>query len=176
MSTAVANTPTDEEINAFVAPEVMIGQPVVFYPMAQINSRRPSMGTVIWIGQNNRIVDILEVDQHGKTLVRECVRHVDDPKLKLNEDQRENGAWDFTPHSKAERERWEDMSHHVRAIEGCLLGPTKSDRELLYYYGAKFNIEAYSTLKSDELRVAVLECLYPPKKSKPKSEADDKAE
>lgn len=172
MSTAVANLPTDEEINAFVAPEVLVGQDVVFYPMAHVNSRRPSLGKVIWIGQNNRIINILETDQHGKTLVRECVRHMDDPKLRLNEDQRENGAWDFTPYAKAERARWDDMSRHLRALEECLLGPTKSDRALLYYYGEKFRIEAYSTKKSDELRVEVLECLYPPKDKRKKAETE----
>lgn len=171
---AVAELPTDAEINAFVAPAVLVGQDVVYYPMAHVNSRRPSLGKVIWIGQNSRIVNIHEVDQHGKTLVREAVRHISDPKLKLNEDQREAGAWDFTPYAKAEREKWDDMCRHLRAVEGCLLGPTKSDRELLYYYGEKFGIEAYSTKKSDDLRVEVLECLYPSKKSKPKPE--DKAE
>jgi hypothetical protein len=166
----IAELPTQAEIDAFKAPDVLVGQDVVFYPMAHVNSRRPSLGKVIWIGQNQRIVNILETDQHGKTLVREAVRHIDDPKLKLNEDQRENGAWDFTPYAKAETAKWEDMCRHLRALEGCLLGPTKSDRELLYYYGEKFGIEAYSTKKSDELRVEVLECLYPPKKGKSKTD------
>lgn len=172
---STATLPTQAEIDSFQAPDVLVGQDVVYYPMAHVNSRRPSLGKVIWIGQNRRIVNILEVDQHGKTLVREAVRYIKDPKLQLNEDQREAGAWDFTPYAIAERERWDDMRNWLKAMEGAVLGPTKSDKDLLWYYGKKFNIRAYSTRKSDDLRVAVLRALQG-KTPDPEGDEEPKAE
>lgn len=149
--------PNQQEIDAFKPPRAKQGQSVVFYPSGVRNSRTPSLGVVFY--DNGRIVSLMEVAADGRILIREGVRHIDDPKLRLNETQRENGAWDFSPADMELRARLDDIDAHLKAIEGCLLGPTKSDRELLYYYAAKFDIPAYSTRKSEELRTAVLRCL-----------------
>lgn len=160
--------PTQEQIDSFRPPRAKQGQSVVFWPSGVRNSRTPSLGVVFY--DNGRIVSLMEVALDGRILIREGVRHVDDPKLQLNETQRENGAWDFSPAYLEELEWRKDMDAHMRALEGCLFGPTKSDRELLLYYAAKFEIEDRMTKKSDELRVEVLEHLFPPKRGREKAE------
>lgn len=149
--------PEQAEEQRFVPPDVKVGQDVVYYPMAVRNSRVPSIGKVMH--NNGNVVVLFEVTPTGGTMIRESVRHIDDPKLALNQTQRENGAWDHTESTKAELARYADMDEHLRAMEGCLLGPTKSDRELLLYYGKRFWIPEYQKVKSDDLRIAVLRCL-----------------
>lgn len=152
-----AELPTKEQIDSFQAPEVLIGQPVAYYPLAITNSRAPSMGTVVWVGQNNRIIRIVEVDQHGRTLVREAVRHINDPKLKLNEDQREAGAWDFTPFYKAECAIRDDIEDRIAALEQAMINPDlKSDRQMLLLQAKKLGMRGYSTMRSADLKTAIV--------------------
>lgn len=154
---SVATEPTKAEIDAFVAPKVLVGQPVVYYPMANVNSRKPSMGTAIWTGQNNRIINILEVDHYGRTLVREAVRHVSDPKLKLNDDQREFGAWDYTPFYKHECEIRDDIEERIASLEQAVINPDlKSDRQVLLLTAKKLGMRGYSTMRSADLRQAIV--------------------
>ncbi len=154
---SVAAEPTKAEIDSFVAPEVLVGQDVLYYPMANVNSRKPSMGKIIWTGQNQRIVNILEVDAYGRTLVRECVRYITDPKLKLNEDQREFGAWDYTPFYKRECEIRDDIEERIASVEQALINPDmKSDRQMLLLTAKKLGLRGYSTMRSAELRQAIV--------------------
>lgn len=152
MSDVAMAVPTKAEIDSFVAPDILIGSKVLYYPHAILNSRTPSMGTVIWKGQNGRIITIQEVDFYGRTLIREAVRHVDDPKLRLNEDQREFGAWDFTPFDKADRDWKRQIEKHLKAIDIAFIGPTKSDRELLMFHAARLGLKGYSTKKNEVVR------------------------
>lgn len=144
----------EQKPEPFVPPDVKVGQDVVFLPMATRNSRIPSIGKVIH--NNGNVITLYEVTPTGGSLVRESVRHIDDPKLEMNQAQRENGAWDYTEYTKAEMARTEELTVYLKAIEDCLLGG--SDRELLVYYAKKFKIPAWTKIRSDTLRKAVMKC------------------
>jgi hypothetical protein len=47
----------------------------------------------------------------------DAVRHVDDPKLTLNADQRENGAWDFTDEDKQGLQQRNELTVRVEILE-----------------------------------------------------------
>lgn len=86
MTTATADM---EAINAFEMPEVRRGATVLYYSSG-LRDRHQSIGTVMRVGA--RSVMVKTAEGH----IKEAVRHIDDPKLTLNSDQRESGAWDFT--------------------------------------------------------------------------------
>lgn len=76
-------------INAFEMPDVHRGATVLYYSSG-LRDRHQSIATVIRVGARSLMVKTAEGH------IKEAVRHINDPKLTLNSDQRESGAWDFT--------------------------------------------------------------------------------
>lgn len=82
--------PTQQEIEDYVMPTIHVGSPVLWYPTGLKNSRPP---IVVFVNRAfHRTVNISKIRGGGET----AVRHVSDPKLQLNSEQRQSGAWDFT--------------------------------------------------------------------------------
>jgi hypothetical protein len=79
----------EQEIMDYKMPVVRLGAPVQWF--ANGNAVRDSvLGWVTKVGHRG-------VRIHLCTGVWfDTVRHISDPKLRLSQDQRENGAWDFT--------------------------------------------------------------------------------
>ena len=148
--------PTHEEIEAFKAPKAKFGQPVAYYINGvKDTSRKPELGWVIRTGE--RTIHLYVVSATGGTLVRESVRHIDDPKLQLNADQRESGAWDFTDYDKEQTALRDEMNDRFDAIEKAVVaGPTQCDREVLLFHCKKLGLRGYSKLKSDVLREVLM--------------------
>ena len=95
-------------------PKVAAGTAVIFYP----TGRRDSHVTVAFLVRTSRTgrnVMLKTVDG----LVYDAVRHVSDPKLEINSDHRENGAWDFTDEYKLMRDSYRDVLARVEALEGA---------------------------------------------------------
>lgn len=154
--------PTQMDLDTFKPPRVRFGQPVAHYPKGLRDAnRRPDLGWVIRVME--RYVHLYVVASSGGPMVLECVRHVDDPKLTLNDDQRVNGAWDFTDYDRDMNEWRAEVDEHFVAVEGALIaGPTKSDREVLLFHAKKLGIAGRTKMKSDELREAILKARYTP--------------
>lgn len=76
-------------IDAFEMPHVRPGATVLYHPQG-MRTRHQSVATVIRCNRRGAMVKTAEGH------IREAVRHIDDPKLELNADQRENGAWEHT--------------------------------------------------------------------------------
>jgi len=47
----------------------------------------------------------------------DAVRHLEDPKLRINVEHRENGAWDYTDHYKKELAAREDLGNRLARLE-----------------------------------------------------------
>lgn len=157
---AVTEMPTQQEIDSFQAPTVLFGRLVAFFPNAIRNSRKPSLGWVT--ASNGRITNIFEVTQHGGTLLREGVRHIDDPKLKLNEDQRASGAWDFTEDDKTRAEEDAEFHKRLMALEQSLLAEKgRNDRNFLMGWAKRLELKNYSTQKNEEVLLRIMEATNP---------------
>lgn len=85
------------KIEQFKMPRPTLGSAVLWYPHATL-TERPTVGFVMEVGARNLTVQVQGV-------VYESVRHIRDPKLQLNEHQRENGAWEFPEKSDDGLER-----------------------------------------------------------------------
>ena len=96
-------TPSPEQqsaIDSYKMPAAMKGQSVLWWPHGQRQSGYEEIGHVLRVsGRNLRI-------RLGDGRVMAAVKHADDPKLKVNESQREDGCWDFTDADKY----WRDES------------------------------------------------------------------
>ena len=108
------DAPTNEEIYNFVMPEVVVGTPVTYYPTGMIEGSDVRVGFIIRISRSGRNVVVRTAD--GGHF--ESVRHLDDPKLKLNADHREAGAWDFTAFHKAELVERQEIISRLDRLEG----------------------------------------------------------
>jgi hypothetical protein len=88
---AVAEMPSDlqEQINAFKMPRPRLGENVLWWRHGTTTVGDPEVAFILKIGQRN--VKLRTADG----MIYQTVLHVDDPKLKLNEHQREPGAWQF---------------------------------------------------------------------------------
>jgi len=103
------DAPTNEELHNFIMPEVVVGTPVAYYPTGMIEGSDVRVGFIIRISRSGRNV-VVRTAEGGHF---ESVRHIDDPKLKLNVDHREAGAWDFTAFHKAELVERRDINSRL---------------------------------------------------------------
>ena len=108
-----------ERLEAFKMPRPMLGQQVLWRKHAS-PTEDPEIGFVLKAGARSIRL------QTASGMIVDTVRHMSDPKLQLNEHQRENGAWEF-PESAGLGER-------VAKLESTLdqlAAQVKSFRELL---------------------------------------------
>lgn len=83
-----------QNIDAFTMPKPMRGQSVLFYRNGT-KGGQPEVGFILKVGTRNLMVML------ASGIAQESVRHIDDPRLQLNDAQRACGAWDFTDDWKA---------------------------------------------------------------------------
>jgi len=83
-----------ERIQKYQMPQPHLGAPVIYYQTGVKDRRRAQVGYVLQAGHRN-VTLMLPNGQR-----QDAVRHIEDPKLALNADQRESGAWDFTDEHK----------------------------------------------------------------------------
>ena len=105
--------PTQEEIQTFKMPEVEVGTPVTFYANGLKEGTEPRIGFILRISRSGRNV-VIRTAEGGHY---ESVRHIDDPKLQLNSDHRENGGWDFAEFHKQELKEREEIRARLAALE-----------------------------------------------------------
>ena len=108
------DAPTNEELHNFKMPEVVIGTPVTYYPTGMTEGSDVRVGFIIRVSRSGRNVVVRTAD--GGHF--ESVRHIDDPKLRLNADHREAGAWDFTAFHKAELVERKKIVGRLDKLEG----------------------------------------------------------
>lgn len=106
--------PSQEAIQNFVMPEVKQGMPVRWYPHGEIDGRTPEIGFVVKVGGRSIVL------RTASGMQRDTVRHIDDPKLKLSVQQRENGAWDYTEDYLSQQEYKESVQQQLDNIKKSL--------------------------------------------------------
>ena len=112
---------TDAEIANFTMTKPNVGQSVMWYPSGN-KSRNGEMAFVLEAKHRTILI------QRASGVCMETVRHVDDPKLKLSEDHRESGAWDFTDDDKQKVEhakRLTKLEERMAMLEELLNEPAK---------------------------------------------------
>ena len=116
--------PTQAEIQAFVMPKPARGSSVVWFPGGQ-RTKEFEVGFVTGVGRS--AVQLRLASGYNK----ESVRHADDPRLLLNEHQRENGAWDFTDSDKI-IVSLEKLVHELRdrlaVVEAKIFAPPRAGK------------------------------------------------
>lgn len=103
-------------VGNFVMPKVELGAIVAWYPAGQKTGRRPETGIVTGVSQRTVRVHVFD---RGRF---DAVRHVDDPKLALNPEQRECGAWDYTDERVAVDRRFNEIILRLESLEAKING------------------------------------------------------
>lgn len=85
-----------EKINSFRMPKAPPGIQVLWYRNGIRDKTRVEVAYMLNAGERTASIHAMMT---GRRI--DAVRHVDDPKLLLSNDQRENGAWDFTDDYKS---------------------------------------------------------------------------
>jgi len=109
------SSPTQEQILSFQMPKVEVGTALAFYPAGRPNAHS-TVGFLVRISRTGRNVMLKTVDG----LVYDAVRHVEDPKLEINSDHRENGAWDFTDEHKRLEKNRQELVERIERLELAL--------------------------------------------------------
>jgi hypothetical protein len=113
-------TPEQKDaINAFEMPKPLKGQSVMWWPHGSRQEGYDEIAHVLKV--NGRNVKL----RLGDGRVMQATKHVNDPKLKLNESQREDGCWDFTDADRYWRDEASkltqavaELTKRVTALEG----------------------------------------------------------
>lgn len=84
-----------EQIRAFVMPKILPGDTVLWYCHGLRGAGKPEVVDVLKVSERSICIKTKYSQQ-----VRQPVRHIDDPKLRLSAEQREHGAWDYTERHK----------------------------------------------------------------------------
>ena len=116
------------------------------------------------------------MDHHGGTRIFDRALHIDDPRLRMSADVREEGAWDFTDSDKLDMDWRDETENRLKLLENAVIvTPTDGySRELLRTIAKKSGVVGYSKMSSDELRQRLLEARLieekPPDEKKPGKE------
>ena len=103
--------PSQEAIQNFVMPTIKQGMPVRWYPHGEIDGRTPEIGFAVKVGGRSIVL------RTASGIQRDTVRHIDDPKLKLSVQQRENGAWDYTEDHLAQQELLTELQTQIDSLK-----------------------------------------------------------
>jgi len=121
---------TEQQLQSFKMPSVSVGEYVVWHDNAVVTPH-PALAMVIEKFDRMVVVRMLSGTTH------ESVRHIDDPKLLLNNKfLTQNGAWDYTPahkqrvaEEKALLERIDTLEARVAELE-VTTAPKSRKKEL----------------------------------------------
>lgn len=106
----------EQEVREFEMPPATQGMVIRFYQPGTLDPGTTTIGFVQGVARSGRSINVA-VPGRG---VYEQVRHLSDPKLKASPEQRENGAWDYTPHHREAMEYREALNQRLERIEDAL--------------------------------------------------------
>lgn len=98
---------TQQEISTYEMPIPAMGQIVLWYPHCIIDKNRARVAFVTRV--RNGSISLVDAFQSG----RDGVKHASDPRLRMNNDQRADGCWDFTD----EHVNLTDLRRRIEALE-----------------------------------------------------------
>lgn len=112
-----------QRIQDYSMPQVPVGTPVIWYRYGRARRQDAMIGYMIHCGARNATIFLA----NGRRM--DAVRHVDDPKLDLNVDQREQGAWDFTQEYKDFKEFRNEVNKRLLEMENAIAGLQSPDKQ-----------------------------------------------
>lgn len=114
---AATLTPKDiqADMQKYKQPTVYRGMPVIWHPHGIVSNRGAVVAFVTSCHPNrNNVALFIPGHRFG---IRESVLHVSDPRLKLGNDQRENGAWDYTEAHLEDQKQRESLLDRIGSLE-----------------------------------------------------------
>lgn len=139
---------TQEQVAAFKMPQVLPGTAVFWYKNA-LKSSDPQIGYVLKCASRSVQLYIPRTNQ-----IMYVCRHVDDPKLRLNSDQREDGAWDFTDEYREIKRFREEIGARLEALEQ----KSGDDYQALRSEAIALGVEVKGNPKKDWLKQQIEQC------------------
>ena len=115
MQTTLESPPTETEVIApeFVMPNVTQGDTILWHKSGiRGNGTRAQTAIVLQVSGKNIDLWLLASKQFMPH-----VRHVDDPRLRLNEDHREQGGWEYTVSHEADKQWREGIESRLAWLE-----------------------------------------------------------
>lgn len=109
-----------KQIAEFSMPQATTGTLVMWYRSARRSGSDAIVAYILHCGARTAQLFLAS----GRRV--DAVRHIDDPKLGLNQDQREQGAWDFTPESKKFAADKMELEKRVASLEKAVEALSKS--------------------------------------------------
>lgn len=113
MST-VATPAQLEEIHNFVMPKTRQGMEVTYFLPGTLDKATAIIAFVLQVAKSQRTIAVF-VPGSGPI---DGVRHITDPKLKLSAEQRESGAWDYSPEWIETQRRLQELDSRLADLEG----------------------------------------------------------
>lgn len=110
-----------EELLAYKMPKPAVGDIVIWYRQAQRIDRREQAAIVTRVGE--KAIDVWLI---GSSIVTGA-KHYTDPRLRLNDEQREGGSWDFSKTALQLQARLGEIESKLEAIEQALRPEPKSE-------------------------------------------------
>ena len=105
------NLVSQEDITNFKMPRPYVGQQVRWYSTGRSDPSRVNAAIVTRIVDKSIDVSVI------LGMAKFAVRHVGDPRLKMNEDMRREGAWDFTEEFYQNLARWSEFEVRLTRLE-----------------------------------------------------------
>lgn len=96
---------------SFEMPRANPGMQILWYKRGFYDRTSREVAYMLHCGENTAVI----ISCTGRRA--DAIRHIDDPKLQLNPDQRENGAWDFTDDHKEMMAFKRDMLERIGQLE-----------------------------------------------------------
>jgi len=113
------------EMEDFTMPHIQGGTTVLWYPFGIRDGNKPQVAIVTRVsGRNVNLFQMIS----GANIQHS--RHIDDPKLTLNADQRESGGWDYTDEFKDQVLWREEVARRLAAANSPMF-PDKDADELV---------------------------------------------
>lgn len=101
---------TATKTEKFLMPQPHIGQSVLFYPKALINSSTRTIGYVTDVNQTS-----IELQANG--VIHEGVKNITDPQLKKNPHAKEFGCWEWCPWDVETQKRILNLEERISKLE-----------------------------------------------------------
>lgn len=136
-------------IEQWAPPRVLAGQVVEFYPYGQRNGRTTLAQVKRCKGRTCTVRDL----ETGK--IYQSCRHVDDPKLAISDDLRQDGGWDFTEDERQRQAELQDFRDRLRILEGAVL--RGGEREFLLMQAKVWGIPGVQKKPSDTIKKLIAE-------------------
>ena len=145
-----------KELLEYQMPKPEVGDLVIWYRQAQRIERREQAAIVTRVGE--KVIDVFLVGVGGRVL--SGVKHVSDPRLRLNDDMREDGSWDFRKSDQRFEARLGELMAKIEAIEEALRPESNGFQEIqeLRSKAKDLGVKGYQKMTKEMLLNAIDAC------------------